>query len=540
LRLDSNRLAKINLRVHLSQYKDETTEYCHWHIPEAHFLESWSDTRSYDGTVSVVQPLIEPLYEGKTAHEVMAVFSEQYDRRPYDIVRSYWQAARQSGGASRPEAGKQQAVTTGAGQVAGAPRSQPVGGQPAQETTAVADFEAWWRKTLHDGFAPNTALPAKTVSLRSDWASQLFQLVIKETATSNFDLVFRTDPTIYDGRFANNGWLQELPKPLTKLTWDNAALMSPKTASELGLENTIGRKGGDINVSNIRIQNRGREITCPVWIMPGHPDNTVTVHLGYGRTRAGYLGTGHGFNAYNIRTADAPWFAGDVKVDKANGLSVLAATQIHFTMEGRDIVRATTYDHYLKGEAPHGKAHDPKPDETLYGNPHKYEGYAWGMAIDTNSCIGCNACIVACQAENNIPVVGKEQVERSREMQWLRVDTYFQGNDVNHPEATNFMPVPCMHCENAPCEPVCPVHATAHSSEGLNEMTYNRCVGTRYCSNNCPYKVRRFNFLLYQDWEEPTYQLMRNPEVSVRSRGVMEKCTYCVQRIQAAKISAEL
>jgi molybdopterin-containing oxidoreductase family iron-sulfur binding subunit len=280
-------------------------------------------------------------------------------------------------------------------------------------------------------------------------------------------------------------------------------------------------------------------LTCPVWIMPGQPDRTITVHLGYGRKLAGRVGTGNGFNAYDLRTSDTPWFSPGIKVEKAAGSSVIAATQIHFVMEGRDIVRATTYEKYLKGEAPHGETHDPKPDETLYNDEFKHEGYAWGMAIDASSCVGCNACVVACQSENNIPIVGKVQIERSREMHWLRVDTYFQGNAAN-PDSINFMPVPCMHCENAPCEPVCPVHATVHSAEGLNDMVYNRCVGTRYCSNNCPYKVRRFNFLLYQDWEAPTYQLMRNPEVSVRSRGVMEKCTYCVQRIQAAKISAEL
>ncbi|HLE63339.1 MAG TPA: TAT-variant-translocated molybdopterin oxidoreductase [Pyrinomonadaceae bacterium] len=537
LRLDFSRLSKVNLRVHLSQYKDETSELCHWHIPEAHYLESWSDTRAYDGTVSLVQPLIEPLYEGKTAHEVMAVFSDQYDRRPYDIVRAYWQG--QGGGAG------------GRGQEAGAgsrTQGQEAGGGGRVQEAAVAvspepaaDFETWWRKTLHDGYAPNTALPVKTVSLSSDWTNQLAQIASGSGPTNdNFDLIIRTDPTIYDGRFANNGWLQELPKPLTKLTWENVALVSPNTASRLTLENTVGRKGGDISVSNIRVESRGLSLTCPVWIMPGQPDNTVTIHLGYGRKRAGRVGTGHGFNAYNIRTSEAPWFASGVKVEKASGLSVIAATQIHFVMEGRDIVRATTYDKYLNGEAPHGDSHDPTPDETLYDNPFKYEGYAWGMAIDANSCVGCNACIVACQSENNIPIVGKEQIERSREMHWLRVDTYFQGNDASHPEGTSFMPVPCMHCENAPCEPVCPVHATVHSAEGLNDMVYNRCVGTRYCSNNCPYKVRRFNFLLYQDWEAPTYQLMRNPEVSVRSRGVMEKCTYCVQRIQAAKIGAEL
>ncbi|MCM3902485.1 MAG: 4Fe-4S dicluster domain-containing protein, partial [Pyrinomonadaceae bacterium] len=545
LKLDQHRLFKPEmLRVHLSSHKDETSELCHWHIPEAHYLESWGDTRSFDGTATIVQPLIEPLYDSKTAHEVLAVFSEQYDRKGYDIVRDYWRGA--------------------GGQEAGGRRQEAVGSAPssAQQPAAVpaasptAEFEAWWRKALHDGFVANSALPVKTVSLSSQSqnnseASRTPAVpAVSETqhpAPGTYEVVFRTDPSIFDGRFANNGWLQELPKPLTKLTWDNAALVSPNTARRLGLENTIGWKGGEILVDQITVQHDGQSITCPTWIMPGQPDDVITVHLGYGRQRAGRVGNKRGFNAYTIRTSDSPWTAAGVRVEKALGQFQLAVTQLHFSMEGRDIVRTNTLEEYLKeghgdpkSEHGHEKTHVPAPDETLYGDEHKYEGYAWGMAIDANSCVGCNACIVACQSENNIPIVGKEQVVRSREMHWLRVDTYFQGNEPSNPEGTHFMPVPCMHCENAPCEPVCPVHATVHSAEGINDMVYNRCVGTRYCSNNCPYKVRRFNFLLYQDWETPTYQLMRNPEVSVRSRGVMEKCTYCIQRIQEAKIGAEL
>ena len=536
LKLDQNRLFKTKLRVHLSSHKDETSELCHWHVPEAHYLESWSDTRSFDGTVTIVQPLIEPLYGSKTHHEVLAVFSEAYDRKAYDIVRDYWrsQAGQQSGVGDQTAEGRRQEAP-----------NQP---QPAAVPTAAAaeDFEAWWRKAVHDGFISNSALATRSVALKTDWTNQLTGT--QSPSSGSYEVVFRTDPTIYDGRFANNGWLQELPKPLTKLTWDNAALVSPHTARQLGLENTIGWKGGNINVDNINVDYRGQSLTCPTWIMPGQPDNVVTIHLGYGRNRAGRVGNGRGFNAYTIRTSDSPWISSGVKVAKAGGQFQLAVTQLHFNMEGRDVLRTDTLEEYLKSahepghEEDHGheKTHVPGEDETLYGNEHKYEGYAWGMAIDANSCVGCNACIVACQSENNIPVVGQEQVMRSREMHWLRVDTYFEGHDASHPEGTYFMPVPCMHCENAPCEPVCPVHATVHSAEGINDMVYNRCVGTRYCSNNCPYKVRRFNFLLYQDWETPTYQLMRNPEVSVRSRGVMEKCTYCVQRIQEAKIGAEL
>ncbi|HUE84415.1 MAG TPA: TAT-variant-translocated molybdopterin oxidoreductase [Pyrinomonadaceae bacterium] len=526
LKLDFNRLAKVNLRAHLSLYKDETSAICHWHVPEAHYLESWSDTRTFDGTVSIVQPLIEPLYGGKTAHEVLALFSDQYDRSGYDIVRSYWQGRMPVSGQPTP--------TATASPEPAATSQEP----PARPTDS---FEAQWRKALHDGFIAGSALTQRSVSFNTAALNKATAASPSSTA-GDFELVFRPDPTVHDGRFANNGWLQELPKPLTKLTWDNAALISPNTARLLNLENTIGGKGGEIQVDNIRIEVGGRSVICPAWIMPGQPDNVVTVHLGYGRPRAGNVGTGLGFSAYEIRTSEAPWWATGARVAKTGTEFQLAVTQLHFNMENRDILRTKTLAAYLHGEHDdHGHpTHVPTEDETLHGNPFKYEGYAWGMAIDASSCVGCNACVVACQSENNIPIVGKEQVVRSREMHWLRVDTYFKGEDANHPEGPFFMPVPCMHCENAPCEPVCPVHATVHSAEGLNDMVYNRCIGTRYCSNNCPYKVRRFNFLLYQDWTTPTYQLMRNPEVSVRSRGVMEKCTYCVQRIQSAKITAEI
>jgi MoCo/4Fe-4S cofactor protein with predicted Tat translocation signal len=528
LRLDLNRLNKVKLRAHLNLYNNETSEICHWHIPATHYLESWGDARSYDGTVTIVQPLIAPLYEGRTAHEVLALFSDNYDRKPYDIVKEYWR---------------------GAG----------VGGQGP----GVSDFESWWRKCLHDGFVPNSGSPVKTFSLKSDWTSSLNSSGPQAPAPGTFDLIFRPDPTIYDGRFANNGWLQELPKPLTKITWDNVALISPNAAKKLGLSTQNydqGKKGREAFVDQIELKLNGRAISkpLPAWIMPGQPDDVITIHLGYGRTRAGRVGTmtiaepdsrlpSGGFNAYEIRTADAPWFATGAQVTKAAGQFQLATTQAHFSMEGRDLLRESSLEEYSKekdhlreeAEKQKKELHDLSlyPDFDYKGQGN---GYAWGMSIDLNSCVGCNACMVACQSENNIPIVGKEQVVRSREMHWIRVDAYFKGDDPNKPEGPFFQPVPCMHCENAPCEPVCPVHATVHSAEGLNDMVYNRCVGTKYCSNNCPYKVRRFNFFLYQDWDTPTYQLMRNPEVSVRSRGVMEKCTYCVQRIQAAKIQSEI
>jgi molybdopterin-containing oxidoreductase family iron-sulfur binding subunit len=560
LKLDKDRMFKTKLRVHLSQYKDETSDFCHWHIPESHYLEAWSDTRAYDGTVTIVQPLIEPLYQSKSAHELLAVFTSQYDKKPYDIIRDFWRAGEpHSAVSSQQSAVGSQQTAEGSRQKAVGSRQKANGNQQPVVTPA-GDFEGWWRKCVHDGFVPNTALPVKTVSVKADALAPNAGGAPAVPVTTGiqpgaFEVVFRTDPTIYDGRFANNGWLQELPKPLSKLTWDNAALVSPNTAKQLGLEKTIGKKGGDIYVDTLKITYQGRTFTDPVptWITPGQPDGVITLHLGYGRKNAGRVGNEHGFNAYEIRTSDSPWSASGVQVEKIHAQHPLAVTQLHFMLEDRnfskedrDVLRSQTLGEYLKG-TPAGETHDPAPDDTLY-HPELFDykdqgnglNYAWGMAIDLNNCVGCNACTIACQSENNIPVVGKEQVVRSREMHWIRVDTYFKGEDANNPEATNFMPVPCMHCENAPCEPVCPVHATVHSAEGLNDMVYNRCVGTKYCSNNCPYKVRRFNFFLYQDWETPTYQLMRNPEVTVRSRGVMEKCTYCVQRIQGAKIQSEL
>jgi molybdopterin-containing oxidoreductase family iron-sulfur binding subunit len=563
LRLDLNRLNKVKLRAHLNLYNNETSEICHWHIPATHYLESWGDARSYDGTVTIVQPLIAPLYEGRTAHELLALFSENYDQKPYDIVRGYWQEnagrmpANRPQDASAPRAGVPPAVSTGSG----SDRVGPV-------STLPADFESWWRKCLHDGFIPNSASQTKSLTPQPDFKAM--ETAAKAVAASeaqpqspnSYTLLFRTDPTIYDGRFANNGWLQELPKPLTKLTWDNVALVSAATAKKLGVSPQNyerSKKGREALVDTIKLTLRDQTISknLPVWIMPGQPDDVITIHLGYGRTRAGRVGSGTivdpdsklpqgGFNAYEIRYADQPWAAVGASASKTPEQYELATTQVHFSMEGRDLLREGPLEEYLK-ERDHLREEREKQQKELhdlslykdYDYKDQGNGYAWGMSIDLNSCVGCNACTIACQSENNIPIVGKEQVIRSREMHWIRVDTYFKG-DASKPGGPFFQPVPCMHCENAPCEPVCPVHATVHSSEGLNDMVYNRCVGTKYCSNNCPYKVRRFNFFLYQDWETPTYQLMRNPDVSVRSRGVMEKCTYCVQRIQSAKIQSEL
>jgi molybdopterin-containing oxidoreductase family iron-sulfur binding subunit len=386
--------------------------------------------------------------------------------------------------------------------------------------------------------------------LSSGWANQQAATPAQTPAAGNFELVFRPDPSIYDGRFANNGWLQELPRPLTKITWDNVAIISPNSAQQLvgASYNSGAVKGREHYVPVVDLVNpQGQTVAAPLWIQPGQPDGVITVHLGYGRRLAGSNGN-VGFDAYQLRTSFAPWSTA-VQVRSTPADYQLATTQLHFNLEDpnfqreeRDIVRSQTLEHFLHDGGHHDEHAHPSiyPDYDYQNQAENTPNYAWGMAIDLNNCIGCNACTIACQSENNIPVVGKTEVVRSREMHWIRVDTYFSGFDPVHPEGTNFMPVPCMHCENAPCEPVCPVHATVHSAEGLNDMVYNRCVGTKYCSNNCPYKVRRFNFFLYQNWEQPTYQLMRNPDVSVRSRGVMEKCTYCVQRIQNGKIQAEL
>jgi molybdopterin-containing oxidoreductase family iron-sulfur binding subunit len=361
--------------------------------------------------------------------------------------------------------------------------------------------------------------------------------------SGSLEISFRNDPSVLDGRFANNGWLQELPKPITRLTWDNAVLTSPATADRLkGSEHPAfqGGEHGQIITDVVELKLEGRTVRGALFAVVGHPDDCVTVHLGYGRSRGGRIAAGAGFNANAIRTSGALSFGAGLEVAKTGDTFSLACTQYHHLMEGRSLVRAATREEYLRDPKSlhEGPGMEPPPPKTLTLYPEvKYDGYKWGMAIDVNSCIGCNACVVGCQSENNIPVVGKDQVLRGREMHWLRVDTYYRGAAEN-PE-TYFQPVPCMQCENAPCEVVCPVGATAHSSEGLNDMVYNRCVGTRYCSDNCPYKVRRFNFLLYQDFDTPALKLGRNPDVTVRSRGVMEKCTYCVQRINAAKIESE-
>ncbi|MFZ0959896.1 MAG: TAT-variant-translocated molybdopterin oxidoreductase [Terriglobia bacterium] len=485
-------LLKVRTRIHLSLYEDETAEQCHWHIPEAHFLEAWGDARAYDGTISIIQPLISPLYNGKSAHEILAVLGGQAGTTGHDVVRSYWQ------------------------------RQKP-----------GANFEQFWQTTLNSGVVADSAFAPKPVKLGSALAG-----TATKASAGGFEIVLRPDPSVGDGSFANNAWLQEVPKPLTKLTWDNAALVSPATAHKLGVAN------GDV----VKLTTHGQSVEAPIWITPGHADDSLTLHLGYGRRRAGHVGTSIGFNAYLLSTTENPWI-GSAEVQKTGRTYQLVTTQHHHIMgkEGeereeesvaalqRKLVRGATLEEFRRNPEmirEEGEENGP----SIYP-AYPYNGNAWGMSIDLNSCIGCNACVVACQSENNIAVVGKDQVARGREMQWIRVDTYFEGG-LENPGIYN-QAVPCMHCENAPCEYVCPVGATVHSPEGLNEMVYNRCVGTRYCSNNCPYKVRRFNFELWSDWTTPSLKPMRNPDVTVRSRGVMEKCTYCIQRINRVKIAAE-
>lgn len=558
LKLNKQRLDKVPLRIHLSEHVDETSEICHWHVSAKHYLESWSDTRAYDGTATIVQPLVQPLYDSRNAHEVVQLFfRENYDRKDYDIVKEYWQGQNISAAASRQNAAAPARTpeTAEAVRTEVTPVGTPTGPAPA---AAPKTFEDNWRKAVHDGFVPNTAFPTRTLSAN---AAFLNQPQAGPSGTGQVEISILPDPTIYDGRFANNGWLQELPNPISKITWDNVALVSPATAAKLNLnrgndpdEISGGERGiafvntyGNNMTSDLvtlKFQGGTIEKPVPVWISPGQPDDVVTIYMGYGRTRAGKIGTGLGYSTFDVQRSDAMYLGfGDIA--KTGEQTTIASTQIHFNMEGRDILRTFDLDVF---EANPDMGHQPDEySKTMYdtatGTDTYQEWYAknhkWAMSIDLNSCVGCNACVVACQAENNIPVVGKEQVAKSREMHWLRVDAYYSGTDINNPGGVAFQPLPCMQCEQAPCEVVCPVTATVHNPEGLNDMVYNRCVGTRYCSNNCPYKVRRFNFLLYQDWDTPQYKLLRNPEVSIRSRGVMEKCTYCTQRIAAARIEAE-
>jgi len=520
-------MAKARFKAVLGAYADETAALADWFLPMAHALESWGDVRAYDGTTTIVQPLILPLYGGHTPYELMASLLGQTVGTDYEIVSAAWQ--QRSG-------------------------------------LADAEFATFLKSSLNNGVVPNSALPARSVGLAGGLS------LTPPAASQGFEVIFRASPSIHDGRYANNGWLQELPSPITKLTWDNAALVGVKTAIKLLSLDTNGNfstallsaaddierqhaleKLTTVNGTLIELVVAGRSLKMPLWIVPGHAEDTVTVHLGYGRSVGGTVAEGAGFNVYALRTSDAPWFVHADAVRSTEGSYLLVSTQDHWTMEGRDIIRVGAIEKFK--EDPQFLAKEAHLEE--FGTEtHEYDsllpadqppvpgidystGNQWAMTIDLNSCTGCNACVVACQAENNIPVIGKDEVSRGREMHWIRIDRYFAGANYDNPE-TYLMPMTCQQCEQAPCELVCPVVATVHDYEGINNMIYNRCVGTKYCSNNCPYKVRRFNFLQYSDINTASLKLMRNPDVTVRNRGVMEKCTYCIQRISLTRIQAQV
>jgi molybdopterin-containing oxidoreductase family iron-sulfur binding subunit len=492
-------LAKVPFRAHLSSHYDETSMLCQWHVPEVHYLETWGDARAHDGTVSIIQPLIAPLYNGRSAYEVIGALIGGMDQSPYDAVRAYW------------------------------------------KTKTAGDFESQWRKWLHDGLIEGSALPSRAVT-----ASAAIPTTDNRQPTTTLELEFRSDPTIYDGRFANNGWLQETPKPITKITWDNVLLLSPATAGRLGVrvpDSFVNER--ETLMANVKYN--GINVMLPVWLVPGQPDDVATVFFGYGREHGGKIANDAGFNTYKFRFSNALHGGVGVTIaDAGQAAYPIACTQEHQSIDPkqigeRGIIRAASFDEWRKNPAfaqeEEKKGGEGEKENASMYPPVEYPDYAWAMSIDTSVCTGCSGCIVACQSENNIAVVGKTEVHREREMHWLRIDRYYRGNPEN-PDVYH-QPVPCMQCETAPCEPVCPVGATSHSVDGLNDMTYNRCVGTRYCSNNCPYKVRRFNFFHYSDYDTPSLKPMRNPDVTVRTRGVMEKCTYCVQRVNEFKIAAE-
>lgn len=496
-------LDSVPTSIHLGLYNDETGQRCTWHLPQTHFLEMWGDVRAADGTASIIQPLIAPLYNARSPYQLLATLLDD-GRSVYAMLRDLW----------------------------GLP------GEPG-------DYNAEWQQLLNDGVVPDSAYATKELTASLD------QLPDPQPVPGGLEITFRADPSLWDGRYANNGWLQELPNPLTKLTWDNAALISPTTAltllpdvSDLGSLDPQAfppDKYSTLNGANGRmltITSNGQQLEIPLWVMPGQPDNTITLHLGNGHQNLGVVADGSGFNAYALRTSDAPWIA-PATASLGTGSYQLVSTQMHYSMEGRAIIRAGTVETYE--ENPNFvdtlAEFEPAPEKNMFAF-WEYEDRAWGMVVDLNACVGCNACVVACQAENNIPVIGKREVSVGREMHWIRIDRYY-GGELEDPVMYR-QPMMCQHCEQAPCEIVCPVAATVHDHEGLNLMVYNRCVGTKYCSNNCPYKVRRFNFLWYSDDVTPSYKLMRNPDVTVRSRGVMEKCTYCLQRIKETTQRAKL
>ncbi len=494
-------LQRVSHTIHLSSYVDETSVQAEWHLPETHFLEAWGDARSIDGTLSVIQPQTQPLFGGYSAIEILGLINTGKREKGYNLVQTTW---------------KKLLPTTG--------------------------FSAHWRQVLHDGVFTAHKSSFSAPSVRSKRLAQALTSNVfsgKAASASNLEVVFTPSRALFDGRFANNGWLQELPDPITKLTWDNAALISKSTAK------TLGVKSGDM----VTLIYRQQTLTIPVWVLPGQADYSVTIPLGYGRNFKGYVGTNVGFNGYVLRTSDTMEFGQSLTMTLTGQTYALASTQDHGGLEPEKLateeienrlpilIREAELKEYQRHPDFVKEYEEHPPLKSLWDERPYDQGYQWGMTIDLNKCTGCNACTIACQSENNIPVVGKLEVSRGREMHWLRLDRYFSGTEED-PELV-YQPVACQHCENAPCEQVCPVAATTHDKEGLNVMVYNRCVGTRYCANNCPYKVRRFNFFNYTKDTPEIVKMAMNPDVTVRSRGVMEKCTFCIQRISLARISAK-
>jgi MoCo/4Fe-4S cofactor protein with predicted Tat translocation signal len=506
--------------VYLSDYLDETAQVATWVLPAAHPLESWGDVRSSDGTYGVCQPQIAPLMNGKSALEVLAMFATGSSVDGQALVKSI--------------------------------ASKIVGG---------AVSERQWKEILHSGFLPSSQFKSVAINLPADGQLEQTSFDSGELKQGDLEVVFYPSPSVYDGRLANNGWLQELPQPVTKLTWDNAAIVSPKTAKAFGL----------VQGEMAHLVHNGVGMDLPIFVVPGQADGSVAVHIGYGRTSAGTVGTGVGHDVSALRPNVGDWVLTKAEIRGTTRPYKLATTQDHFSIDELGIkevakrapvlIREGTLEQYNK-DAKFAEIELHHEPESLWKNPDVAQGHAWGMTIDLNKCIGCNACVIACQAENNVPIVGKEQVSRGREMHWLRIDRYFhcdfektaEQGDFHNPVDVKVVhqPLACVHCENAPCEQVCPVAATVHTEEGINAMAYNRCVGTRYCANNCPYKVRRFNYFNFNtkygyfygwsDYREEVntklQSLVLNPEVTVRGRGVMEKCTYCIQRVQNGKIKA--
>jgi len=529
----AEKLATVPWTAHSGLFVDETGERCSWHVPLSHEFESWGDARSLDGTVSIQQPLIAPLYGGRSVVELLASVARAPESSGHDIVRRTHRIA----------VSKLHGLTD-------CPEFDATGsavchdGQGREIIVFATEFEHGWARALAAGISEKAAVPIhpstpRLGSLAEALGSRPAQVVV---GPGSMEVTFAPCPKMFDGRYANNTWLQELPDPVTKIVWDNAAIISDATAAELGI------KPGD----PLRIDVDGRSVSVAAWIVRGQADHSIALTLGWGRWRAGRIGNSRGFNVYPLRTSETEGFAVGARVAKLPEKSYLfAQTQEHDTTEGRPIAPVATLSEYReKGNFAEQEAPPPR-SLPLWPQRNYGSGHQWGMSIDLNACTGCSACVVACMAENNVPVVGKVEVWRGREMHWIRIDRYYlegeqQGKASDDPVVMH-EPVMCVHCEEAPCENVCPVNATVHGPEGLNEMAYNRCIGTRYCANNCPYKVRRFNYLNWHNdsvWRETqglpeTLQMQQNPNVTVRFRGVMEKCTYCVQRIQSAKLGAK-